>query len=224
MRKRHDCARSGTRPRVERRFPLRRLESVKRVAALLVILLVTACSSSRHVSRPTHSPPITSAPASTPRACRSSDLHLAIDPGGVSEATGQNTIVFRLVNRSSSPCRLTGYPTVRLLATNGHAFPFKFVTSGDMMLTTAKPAPVALAPGGTAFGAVNRFRCERQENGRVTRMDVEPPGDTGTLATGLGYWATVAYFGYCGPGDFGSQVDVAPIVAALPQLLRSVAG
>lgn len=147
-----------------------------------------------------------------------------MDPAGVSEATGQNTIVFRLANRASSPCRLYGYPAVRLLAANGQAFPFKFGTRGDMMLTTAKPAPIELAPRATAFGAVNKYRCDLGDKGRVTRIEVVPPNQAGALATGLGYWATVGYYGYCGPDDPDSSVDIAPMVATADKLLRSVAG
>jgi hypothetical protein len=118
-----------------------------------------------------------------------------MDPAGVSEATGQNTMVFRLSNRATSPCRLDGYPAVRLLAANGQAFPFKFGTRVDMMLTTAKPAPIDLAPGATAFGAVNKYRCDLEDKGRVTRIEVVPPRETSPLATGLGDSATVSYFG-----------------------------
>jgi hypothetical protein len=159
-----------------------------------------------------------------PGACRSGDLNLAIDPVGVSEASGQNTIVFLLTNRGSSHCRLYGYPAVKLLAENGHALPFRFETRGDMMLTTAKPVPIELAPGATAFGAVNKYRCDLGDKGRATRIEVVAPGETGALATGLGVWATVGYFGYCGPGDPGSTVDIAPIVTTRARLLRSVAG
>ena len=57
----------------------------------------------------------------------------------------------------------------------------------------------------------------------MTRIEVVPPNQTGALATGLAT-GTVGYYGYCGPGDPGSRVDIAPMVATLPKLLRSVAG
>ncbi len=206
---------------MERPFVPMRLARVKHVRPLLVFILVTACSSSRHASPPANSTSNTSTPASATRACSSSDLNLAIDPAGVSEATGQNTIVFRLANRASSPCRLYGYPTVRLLATNGQALRFKFATRGDMMLTSAKPAPIKLAPNASAFGAVNKFRCDVGEKARATQIGVLPPGEARRLSTGLPAYPVI---GYCGPGDPGSMVDIAPMVAALPELLRSVAG
>jgi hypothetical protein len=93
-----------------------------------------------------------------------------------------------------------------------------------MMLTTAKPAPIDLAPGATAFGAVNKYRCDLGDKGRVTRIEVVPPRETSALATGLGDSATVSYFGYCGPGEPGSNGDIAPMVATPGTLLRSVAG
>ena len=44
--------------------------------------------------------------------------------GGVSEATGQNTLTFALTNQSSSACNMLGYPGVSLVAADGrHACP-----------------------------------------------------------------------------------------------------
>jgi hypothetical protein len=224
--------------RAHHRIARRRLITAAVVSAFFAAaaLVATTADAGRSTPAPVQAPtttpalrrhdstPITSAPSSTPRACSAGDLDLTMDPAGVSEASGQNTIVFRLTNRASSPCRLYGYPVVRLLAANGQAFPFKFGTRGDMMLTTAKPAPIELAPGATAFGAVDKYRCDLGDKGRVTRIEVVPPGQTRALVTGLGDWATVGDFGYCGPGDPGSSVDIAPLVATPDKLLRSVAG
>jgi hypothetical protein len=91
-----------------------------------------------------------------------------------------------------------------------------------MMLTAAKPKPIELAPRAIAFGAINKYRCDLGNRARATRMKVVPPGATKALTTGLGEWATQSYFGYCGPGDAGSAIDVAPIVAARADLLPVV--
>ena len=94
-----------------------------------------------------------------------------------------------------------------------------------MMLTTAKPAPIELAPRAIAFGAINKFRCDFSETTRATHIEVMPPAEATVLSTPLR--ADQPVIDYC-PAypetPASNTVDIAPLVAAVPILLRTVSG
>jgi hypothetical protein len=132
---------------------------------------------------------------------------LSIAPtDGMSEATGQHTLVFVLTNRGSTACTLEGYPRVALRDAHGR-LPFVIRHGGDQMLTNRAPARVRVAPGRHAYVALNKYRCDGGDRRRPSRALVRPPSSSRWLSAPVVGW----FFGWCGPGDPGSIVDVTPV-------------
>jgi hypothetical protein len=151
---------------------------------------------------------------------RGSDSHsscrLSIAPGpGWSEATGQHTLAFVLTNRGTSTCALDGYPHVEFRDAHGR-LPFVIRHGGDQMLTKRPPARVRFAPGGRAYAAVNKYRCDLGDKREPTRAVLVPPGGGTPLSIRVTGW----FFGWCGFGDPGSTVSVTPIEATPNALAR----
>jgi hypothetical protein len=141
---------------------------------------------------------------------------LSIAPrDGMSEATGQHTLVFALANRGSTACTLDGYPRVELRDAHGR-LPFVIHRGGDQMLTARPPGPVRLAPGRQAYLALNKYRCDRGDKRRPTRIVLVPPGERSRLSAPVTGW----FFGWCGRGDPGSTVSVTPIEPTFRALSR----
>ena len=133
--------------------------------------------------------------------------HLALSNGpGWSEATGQHTLTFVLTNRGMSPCALDGYPRIEFRDRKG-AIPFAIHHGGDQMLTAKPPRVVRVPPGGHAYVAVNKCRCDRGDVREPTKVVLTPPGQTRALALPVTGW----FFGWCGRGDPGSLVSVTPV-------------
>jgi len=155
-------------------------------------------------------------------ACVSTQLMLAPHEG-VSEATGQHTAVFVVTNSSDAGCYLDGYPKVRLLDGARRVLPFSYRDHGDQMLTSARPRRVQLPPGGHAFFAVNKYRCDLGDKGTAATIEVTPPGDSTSVSVTLARGSGAETLSYCGAGDSGSLIDLSPIVAT-PDAVLSVSG
>jgi hypothetical protein len=148
------------------------------------------------------------------RGCDANQLAMTRGPE-VSEATGQNTLTFRLRNVGTRPCALHGYPAVALVDRTG-ALPFAISHRGDQMITARRPARFTVAPRGTAFFALNKYRCDLGDRRRARAVRLE---------LGAGHvTATVPRFpdiSFCGRGDPGSTVAVSPFEPTLRLTLRS---
>jgi hypothetical protein len=138
--------------------------------------------------------------------CRPQQLRLHIG-ARVSEATQQETVVFVLRNVSAHRCGLDGYPVVALwtsLTAHGKYLPFRYRDHGDQMLTSAKPALVTLAPGGSAYFGINKNACVVRSSATARYLTMFPLGQLHQKLP------DTPVLGYCGSGDPGHVVDISP--------------
>lgn len=142
----------------------------------------------------------------TPR-CRSAQLRLASGIR-VSEQTEQRTRSLILRNVSAKRCELQGYPSIALLDSRGRVLAFRYRRHGDQMLTNAGPGMVPLAPGASAYFAINKTPCEAFSNQIAARIGVTPQGNSTALSVATGRYPILDY---CRPPDAGGIIDVTPI-------------
>jgi Protein of unknown function (DUF4232) len=143
----------------------------------------------------------------TPTAtCATSQLTVA-EGGRISEATEQESRLFRLTNVSSRPCTLEGYPRIVLLDANGAPIPFRYHDGGDQMVTSRPPSPVELAPGGSAYLLINQTACVTGGVSVASSIRITPPGSDRGLTVSLRRYPIIES---CGPG---TVVDVSPVEA-----------
>jgi hypothetical protein len=145
------------------------------------------------------------APRHNEPACRLWQLQLTAGPR-VSEATEQNTLVLVFRNISATACDMRGYPGIALVDSRGLRLSFVYRQGGDQMLTSAPPGLVRLQPGGYAYSALNKNSCVSFARTSAARAEVTPPGQHEPLVLTLPYC-----LGYCGPGDPGHAIDIAPV-------------
>jgi hypothetical protein len=143
--------------------------------------------------------------------CRSSELRLRAGPL-VSEATEQDTRVLVLTNLAGHDCVLRGYPTVTLLDGRGRVLRFVYRRHGDQELTGRVPRWVRLRPGGSAYLAVNKNSCVGFSRSAAAGIRVTLPRASAVLSLTLRRYSRLDY---CGRGDPGHIVDVAPIEPTL---------
>jgi hypothetical protein len=141
-------------------------------------------------------------------------LSVAPVPGFWSEATGQHTLAFVFTNRGVSDCTLIGPPHVEFRDARGDRVPFAIQHGGDQMLTHRPAVRVRFAPGHHAYMAVNKYRCDLGDKRTPTKIVLVPPGGGPALSASV----RGSFFGWCGPGDPGSLVDVTPVEPSLRAL------
>ncbi len=103
---------------------------------------------------------------------------------------------------------MRGYPRVVLTGSTGRRLSFAYRFGGDQMLTSAAPALVRLPPGGYAYSAVNKNTCNSFAQTTATRAEVTAPGQREPLLLTLPRYPIL---GYCGAGDPGHIIDIAPV-------------
>ena len=198
------------------------------LAAALVLLVLAGCSRSggSHAASPatttTIGPTSTTAPAPSSSASttvarttttlgRCATSALALRPNSGSAATGHALAVFELRNTSSAPCRLTGYPGVRLLDAGGATLADAQRTAG-FILGDAPAATVTVAAGQAAyFGVESANVCQGGGNPVPSAtLRVTPPDETASLTV-------PATINVC-PG--GTSVLVSPVRATIAEIPR----
>lgn len=125
----------------------------------------------------------------------------------ISEATGQNTLLFELRNRSSRPCTLFGYPLVTLLDAAEAVVPFSYARHGDQMITNVPPRMFTLESGRIAYIGINKYRCDRGGKSAAVKIRVALPNANSSLTLALGLYPPIDY---CGPNDPGDLVSISP--------------
>jgi hypothetical protein len=141
--------------------------------------------------------------------CTDSQLRISLGPR-VSEATQQETYEFALRNDGASACKLRGFPSVVLLDAQGKSLPFVYRHKGDQMLTAGAASTVVIAPGGTAYAAINKNACTAHASDYATTIELTLP------STATARIVRIAHSGqygldWCGRVDPGGRVTVAPI-------------
>ena len=86
--------------------------------------------------------------------------------------------------------------------------PLRYVWGGDQVVTSSKPVMVDLPAGGTAYVLVNKYRCDTTDVMQGAAVRVIPPDERASLQVSI---MDNVPMDYCGPGDPGSVVYVAPV-------------
>jgi hypothetical protein len=142
--------------------------------------------------------------------CQSSSFRLG-PSAEASEKTGQHTATFALTNTSAAGCTTRGYPTIVLLDAGGRSLRFTYHDGGDQMISPQPPRRVTVAPGGKAYFAFNKYRCDIRATAVARFVLVSLPGSSSRLRLGLQRYPII---------DFCSErpsriVSVSPIVSRL---------
>jgi hypothetical protein len=140
--------------------------------------------------------------------CRISQFSVEFGPL-ISEATGQHTITLRLINRGRRACVLDGFPRVQAHDGTG-VIPFAISHSGDQMVTSRRPRRWVVRPRGSAFVAVNHYRCDRGGLRTATTLRI---GDGRATRPAMGVIKMSDRYqrlDYCGRADPGSILVVSP--------------
>lgn len=178
------------------------------LALATALVLVAGCGVSASSSTGSSAREVSlSASAQVGPACRATQLQLSAGPR-ISEATEQNTLVLVFRNTSATTCVMRGYPAIALADRARHRLDFSYGRRGDQMLTSAPPTLVMLPPSGLAYSAVNKNSCVGSQLGSAASAEVTPPGQRGPLVLRLPPYPIL---GYCGAGDPGHTIDIAPV-------------
>jgi hypothetical protein len=170
------------------------------VLALLAISAVAASSASAFV------PPR----GLSGGACAGSSVRLAPATTALSEKTGQHTAAFALRNTGPA-CTLEGYPTVVLTDGAGRTLPFRYHRGGDQMITFKPPGLVTLPSQGTAYFAINKYRCDIRASAVARVVHVTLPGASGRVSLRLHRYPIIDF---CNEAP-SRIVSVSPIVTKL---------
>ena len=157
-----------------------------------------------------------SPPRRYPVRCRPSQLRLTVQPA--SERTEQHTALLSLQNVAATGCELDGYPQIALLNARGVALRFRLRRSGDQMITGANPRPVAVSPFSFAVTAINKNTCVGFTRIVAAAVRVTLPGGGRALSARL--LPELPGLDYCGAGDPGHLVDIAPFEATQGAVLN----
>lgn len=166
---------------------------------------------SRHFRDSTSIPSRPTTAATTLARCHRSALSLAFEPSVQFQATGDRGDAFRIVNRSSTTCRLGGYPKVTLTDDSGKIIPFRYTNGQSQYVTRRPPTAVRLTPGGSAYVGVAKYRCDAAGGRLATSLVLQLPGQKSPLVIKLRAYAQ--QFIYClgGPHSPGNTLSISPI-------------
>jgi hypothetical protein len=131
----------------------------------------------------------------------------------ISEATGQHTLALRLMNRGSE-CTVYGVPAMWFEDAHG-PIPFNVVRGTDQMIAAPYALPVQVRSGGSAWVVFNHYRCDVgvKRAANVIRIGLQDATLAKTITVHLG--SPYGMVDYCGKGDPGSTITVAPFEPTL---------
>lgn len=134
-------------------------------------------------------------------------MRLRVESGGlVSEKTEQHTLPLVLTSGAAKTCVLDGYAAVALFDRQGRLLPFRYTHRGDQMITGARPKPIQLRPGASAYFALNQNTCASFTTRTASTLRIRLAGGHGELTMHL---ARYPILGYCGRGVW-QTVAVSP--------------
>jgi len=101
---------------------------------------------------------------------------VTVRPGPLlSPATGEHGDIYTVKNTGSTPCTLSGYPTVTLTS-GGRPLGFQYVHGGGPYVTRKPPVVVSLRPGATGYFLLAKYRCDLQSTATATTVRIRLPG------------------------------------------------
>lgn len=103
--------------------------------------------------------------------------------GRVEAALGHRSMKVVLSNVSGKTCSVNGYPVVKFLDPDGGNLPVTLVNGSSYMFADPGPAPISLAPGGTAW-AMLHWRANSTSQGFILPAYIQvAPSTNGAFAT-----------------------------------------
>jgi len=146
------------------------------------------------------------------RWCSIRQFSVSIGPR-ISEATGQHTLALRLTNRGSE-CTLYGRPAMWFEDANGR-IPFTVRTGTDQMIAAKYALPVQVPADHSAWVVFNHYRCDVgvKRAANIIRIGLQDAPYPKTLTVHLR--DPYSMVDYCGEGDPGSTITVAPFEPTL---------
>ncbi len=180
----------------------------KRHTALLGLVMCAAgCGWSQYPTAIPSSPPTASLPV-----CQAPELSPSVK--ALSPPTGLNPTAVRLTN-VGDPCTLRGYPSLIFVSTHMKRMNFHITHTADQVVRGDPPRRLTLRHGGSAWLAMDKYRCDSGDLSHVRFTAIHPQGaERSAPVNAPGGW------GYCGPGDPGSTVVVSPFEPTLAATLR----
>jgi hypothetical protein len=112
------------------------------------------------------------------------------------------------MNVGTEACYLFGYPGIGVYDASNRLLPLDYHWGGDQEVTDAAPTRVGLAPGGTAYVLVNKYRCDLGIGDAGITLQLIPPDDTKSLVLNI---QNLMSEDYCVPGADGSTLSISPI-------------
>ena len=131
----------------------------------------------------------------------------------ISEATGQHTLALRLTNHGAA-CTVYGNPAMWFEDAHGR-IPFQVRGGPDQMIAARYALPVQVRQRGSAWLVINHYRCDMgdERSANVIRIGLQDAAYADTIAIKLS--DPYRMVGYCGPGDPGSTITIAPFEPTL---------
>jgi hypothetical protein len=131
----------------------------------------------------------------------------------ISEATGQHTLALRLTNRGSE-CTLYGVPAMWFEDAHGR-IPLQVRRGTDQMIAARYALPVQVRSSGSAWVVFNHYRCDLgvKRAANIIRIGLQDATYAKTITVHLGN--PYSMVDYCGKGDPGSTITVAPFEPTL---------
>ena len=142
------------------------------------------------------------------RACSLASMTMRRGPLVSEKTGGQATLPLVMTEHAATSCVLKGYPSLALLGRTGRPIPFRYAHNGDEMITGARPKPITLRMGTSAYFALNKTACQVQPTRIARTIRIALPGSRRTTAISLQHYPILDY---CGRGFFG-RVAVSPFV------------
>ena len=146
------------------------------------------------------------------RWCRIQQFRVTLGPP-ISEATGQHTLALMLTNRGRS-CTLFGIPTLWFEDARGR-IPFQLRTGTDQMIRASYALPVNVRRGGSAWVVINHYRCDLGSKRAAGVIRVGLTGASRADTVRIAVRNPYERVDYCGQGDPGSTITVAPFEPTL---------
>jgi hypothetical protein len=150
------------------------------------------------------------------RWCRIGQFSAGVGPG-ISEATGQHTLALRLTNHGRA-CTLLGRPALWFADARGR-IPFELRGGTDQMIRASYALPVRVGAGHDAWVVINHYRCDlgvKRAAGSI-RIGLQDAAYANSIKIRL---HSPQQVDYCGRGDPGSTIIVAPFEPTLNAALH----
>lgn len=135
-------------------------------------------------SRTTASTTSTAHPTTQLPRCRHTQYAVKMVEG-ISPMTGEHAFFVQVMHIGPRGCSIIGYPKVAFFTAAHQRMGFTYRDSGGQYLTDRRPTSVNLAPGGSFFVAIAKYRCDLRTTATARYAVVRLPGADRALRISL---------------------------------------